>query len=218
MAENKEEFLEIWDWETGCPTGKSVERKFAHDNGIAHEGVHLWIMRTENNICEILFQKRAENKDQFPGYLDITVGGHVPFGLAENKIQKEAFEEIGIMPDNEKMIDLGFYRYEEKLENLFHREFQHIYLLHDNRKLSEYKFNDGEVSAILSIKLADFEKILIEDIVIQAEIFDGEKTYKTTIGKDDIHPLLFAPSMEEYTRIVIDAVKKEFDSFRKYNL
>lgn len=215
MAEIKEELLEIWDWETGLPTGKPVERKYAHDNGIAHEGVHLWIIRTENNICEILFQKRAENKEQFPGFLDITVGGHVPFGLTENKIQKEAFEEIGIIPENNKMIDLGFYRYEEILDNLFHREFQHIYLLHDNRKLSEYKFNDGEVSSICSITLADFEKILIEDEIIPAEMFDGKKTSKTTIKRDDIHPLLFAPSMEEYIRIVIDAVKKEFNSFRK---
>jgi isopentenyldiphosphate isomerase len=215
MTEKKEELLEIWDWETGLPTGKSIERKYAHENGIPHEGVHLWIMRSENNICEILFQKRADNKDQFPGFLDITVGGHVPFGLGENKIQKEAFEEIGIIPENNKMIDLGYYRYEEIMENLFHREFQHIYILHDNRKLSEYKFNDGEVSAIYSISLDDFEKILIEDTVIHAEKFDGETTSKTSIEKKDVHPLLFAPSMKEYIRIVIDAVKKEFHAFRK---
>ena len=215
MAEKKEELLEIWDWETGLPTGKSVERSFAHKNGIAHEGVHLWIIRGDFNSREILFQKRSGSKDQFPGFLDITVGGHVPFGLTENKIQKEAFEEIGIMPEDKSMIDLGFYRYEEIMDNMHHREFQHIYVLHDNRNLSEYKFNDGEVSAICSIALEDLEKMLIENSVIPAEIFDGKKTWKTTIGKKDIHPLLFAPSMTEYIRIVIDAFKKKFDSLRK---
>ncbi len=215
MAENKEELLEIWDWESGLPTGKSVERSFAHKNGIAHEGVHLWIIRGGKDSGEILFQKRSEDKEQFPGFLDITVGGHVPFGLTENKIQKEAFEEIGIIPDENSMIDLGFYRYEEIMDDMHHREFQHIYLLHDNRKLSEYKFNDGEVSSICSISLENFEKILVEDSVIPAEIFDGKKTWKTTIEKKDIHPLLFAPSMTEYIRIVIDAVKKKFNSLRK---
>ena len=69
----KSEQLEEWDWDLAKPTGKPVDRNFAHKNGISHEGVHLWVIRNISTP-EILFQKRAKDKDTFPDCLDITVG------------------------------------------------------------------------------------------------------------------------------------------------
>ena len=150
-----EEFLEEWDWESGRPTGRKVERRFSHRSGIPHEGVHLWIVSRIGGVPHILLQRRAASKALFPGYFDITVGGHVPFGLGSGKIQKEAEEELGIIPDDASLVDLGYFRYEERTPefDLFHREFQHVYLLRDDRPLSAYRFCDGEVDAVAARKL-----------------------------------------------------------------
>ena len=81
-----EEFLEEWDWESGRPTGRKVERRLSHRAGIPHEGVHLWIVSLFEGVPHILLQRRAASKALFPGYFDITVGGHVVFGQTETNL------------------------------------------------------------------------------------------------------------------------------------
>src|SRR3990172_8254763 len=83
------ELLEAWDWENGLPTGEPITRDAAHRNGIPHEAVHLWIVRNSLSEPELLFQLRAAHKENYPDFLDITVGGHVPYGYCGNKILKE---------------------------------------------------------------------------------------------------------------------------------
>ena len=208
----KEELIEIWDWEKAVPTGRAAARRKAHLEGIAHEGVHLWVVRTSGGAPELLFQHRAKHKDMYPDCLDITVGGHVPFAITGNKIQKESFEEIGISPADTEMCDLGYYRYEEKADGLFHREFQRVYLYVDNRPLNEYTFNDGEVDGISAVLLKDIEKILHADAGITAEIYDGKKTTRKTINRNNFHPLLFSPAMAEYMKVVIKGAKEIFNN------
>lgn len=206
---SKEEILEEWDWERGVPTGNPVARSIAHKQGIAHEGVHLWVVRTQPQK-EILFQMRASHKDMYPDYLDITVGGHVPFGLSSNKIQKEAYEEIGITFDEKQLIDLGYYRYEEINDILFHREFQRVYLLFSNNPLSSYSFNDNEVSSIYAVPLDYCKELFFNDYPLTVESFNGTDTICTTISKKDFHPLLFAPSMAQYMEILFKAIDELF--------
>ena len=42
------EILDICD-ELGNPTGKTVERKIAHQQGILHRTAHVWILRKKEN-------------------------------------------------------------------------------------------------------------------------------------------------------------------------
>jgi isopentenyldiphosphate isomerase len=205
------EYIEEWDWEKAVPTGRSVERKRAHKDGISHEGVHLWVIRLTDSQ-ELLFQHRAAHKDMYPDCLDITVGGHVPFGKYENKIQKESFEEIGIDPPNKDLIDLGYYKYEEKSKDLFHREFQRVYLLIDNRPLDQYRFVDGEVDGIFAVKLSDLEHLLVNDFTFKAEGYEHGGLIVKVISRKDFHPLLFVDSMKEYMRILIHAVIETSDN------
>lgn len=204
----KEEMLEAWDWETGRPTGRSVPRGKSHREGIPHEGVHLWIIRTQPRGPELLFQHRAPDKDSYPDLLDITVGGHVPFGLRENKVQKEAWEEVGIIPQREFLLDLGYVRYEERTATRFHREFQHVYLLHDDRDLSAYRFSDGEVVGIYAVALGDLALLLERDHSFEAEGWDGSRALRRTVSRRDFHPELFAESMRRYMNFLIRACRE----------
>lgn len=200
-----EELLEEWDWTSAAPTGKSISRKIAHKEGIAHEGVHLWVIRTMPQT-EVLFQRRAKDKDTFPDCLDITVGGHVPFGVNKNKIQKEAYEEIGISPEDDELIELGYYRYEEKVGDFDHREFQHVFLFIDNRPLDKYNFVDNEVEGIYAVKLEDLIKILHNDYSFFVEGYENNNILTKEVSRQDFHPLLFTQPMEVYMKIIVKAV------------
>lgn len=196
------ELLEAWDWESGTPTGVPVERGESYKKGIPHEGVHLWIIRTATLPYAILFQQRSPFKELFPGCLDITVGGHVPFGLKENKIQKEASEELGISPSDADMTDLGYIRYEEVTVDYVHREFQHVYIMRDDRPLDGYRFNDGEVTGICPVP-ADYLKSLFKsDSRLSVPFYDGRIVTQKIIGKNDFHPLLFSSIMKEYMTVL----------------
>ncbi len=209
MTHKNEEMLEAWDWERGEPTGEAVPRSRAHMEGIPHEGVHLWVVRLHDGDAQLLFQKRASFKDSYPGCFDITVGGHVPFGLREEKIQKEAEEEIGIRPEMNDLVDLGYFRYQEHEEKgRFHREFQHVYLLRDDRGLDGYRFNDGEVEALCAVPLASLKALMAGDCNFEVEVFDGSRLSRRVVGRENFHPLLFADSMKEYMAVMLAAVSE----------
>lgn len=207
----KEEMIEEWNWLTAKPEHRAVSRKRAHKEGIAHEGVHLWVISTINGRPEILFQHRAGHKESYPDCLDITVGGHVPFGKNEGKIQKEADEEIGISPADSELIDLGYFRYEEITDEMFHREFQRVYLYKSDIPLDKYRFNDAEVDAIFAIPLDDLEKLLKNDHDFISKGYDGKGFVCKELSRKDFHPLLFAPSMKEYMGVLLKAVKQFVD-------
>ena len=202
---NPIEMIEEWDWNKAVPTGKAVARDKAHKEGIPHEGVHLWVLRLKDDP-EVLFQHRAKTKEMYPDCLDITVGGHVPFGINEQKIQKESFEEIGIRPLDKDLIDLGYYKYEEKTDNLFHREFQQVYLYVDNRPLDRYEFTDGEVDGIFAVKLDDLKLLMIKDFEFTVEGYEKKSLINKTVSRKDFHPLLFAGLMKEYMEIILQAL------------
>ena len=208
-AKTKKEFIEEWDWLTGKPLGKPVERSFAHREGIPHEGVHLWIYKIIDGEIWILLQKRSRHKDLYPSVLDISVGGHVPFGLNSGKIQKEASEELGIDVNDEELIDLGYFRYEEKIPqmDLFHREFQHIWIMNSDIEINNYSFSDGEVEAVCFIRLDDFISVLSGRLTSAESLyFDGKDVNIRNIELEEFHPLFFSPGMREYLTLIIDAI------------
>ena len=201
------EILEAWDWEHALPTGEPVARDVAHREGIPHEAVHLWIVRDLKERPRLLFQMRASHKDTYPDCLDITVGGHVPYGFTGDKLLREAREEIGISPPEKKRVDLGWFRFEERDGALFQREFQRVYLMNDERPLDRYRFTDGEVTGIVAVDLRDLESMLGGNTApFDAEGFAGGAPVQKRIGRGDFHPLLFSPSMEHYMRVVVGAV------------
>ena len=112
------EILDICD-ELGNPTGKTVERKIAHQQGILHRTAHVWILRKKENKIQILLQKRSEQKDSFPGCYDISSAGHIPAGdnYGQSAV-RELKEELGIVVRESELIDCGNRRFH--FEEIFH--------------------------------------------------------------------------------------------------
>jgi isopentenyldiphosphate isomerase len=208
-----EEYLEEWDWDSGKPTGRKVLRTLAHRYGIPHEGVHLWIISVWDGKPFILLQRRAASKALFPGFLDITVGGHVPFGMSEGKIEKEAVEELGLSLEGLDPVDLGYFRYEERTPDadLYHREFQHVWLLRDDRPLDRYRFNDGEVDMLAAVPLGGFRGILSGAASCEGYLFDGSKVFVSDIARDAFHPLFFTGPMAPCIESVLTGADRLLD-------
>ena len=59
------EILDICD-ELGNPTGKTVERKIAHQQGILHRTAHVWILRKKENKIQILLTGTETAQSQWP--------------------------------------------------------------------------------------------------------------------------------------------------------
>jgi isopentenyl-diphosphate delta-isomerase type 1 len=81
--------------------GKDV-RENIHKNGLLHREIHVWIY---NKNSEILFQRRAKDKDTYPDLLDASVGGHVE--IDDDYLTtavKELEEETGIKAEANDLI------------------------------------------------------------------------------------------------------------------
>ena len=101
------EWFDIVD-ENGQPTGETVEREYAHSNGIRHRTAHLWLLRVKNGKIQILLQKRAAHKDSYPGCYDISSAGHIPAGVDyKPSAIRELKEELGIDAKESDLIFCG---------------------------------------------------------------------------------------------------------------
>ena len=97
------EYIDIVD-EQGNPTGEKVERSIAHSQGICHRTAHIWIVRKVNGRYQVLMQKRAMNKESFPGMFDTSSAGHIQAGDEPlESALRELEEELGIHATPEQL-------------------------------------------------------------------------------------------------------------------
>jgi len=89
-----DELLQLVDRE-GNPLG-TAPRSMCHGNPkLIQAVVHLHLF---DEAGRLYLQKRAADKDRYPGRWDTSVGGHVAPGESpEQAIQREAREELGIV-------------------------------------------------------------------------------------------------------------------------
>jgi isopentenyl-diphosphate delta-isomerase type 1 len=87
-----EEFFDVVD-DNDKVIGQASREK-CHENGLIHRSVMFFVFDSENRV---LVTKRTQNKDFFPGYFSIALGGHVHSGESyEEAAVREIEEEIGI--------------------------------------------------------------------------------------------------------------------------
>ena len=103
------ELCDICD-ELGQPTGETIERAEAHTKGTCHRTAHIWIMKKQGNTYQVLLQKRAMNKDSFPGRFESAL--------------RELHEELGIQAVKEDLDFAGTFRiqYEKEFHGKMFRD------------------------------------------------------------------------------------------------
>lgn len=93
----------------GEPTGQVVSKQKAHEQGLWHRDVHVWV----TNGTHMLQQQRDWEKDIMPGQWDISASGHV--GQGESYLAaavRELEEEVGMTAAKQQLIPLGILAFE----------------------------------------------------------------------------------------------------------
>lgn len=104
------EFFDIVD-ENGVPTGEVCERTAAHREGLRHRTAHIWVIREAAGRTQVLLQKRAANKDSFPGRYDTSSAGHIQAGDEPlESALRELEEELGIHAGAADLRQAGTFR------------------------------------------------------------------------------------------------------------
>ncbi len=147
------ERLDIVD-EDGEPTGETVDREIAHRDGIRHRTSHVWLVRKgPTDALEVLLQKRAADKDAFPGRWDISSAGHIPAGDDwKTSALRELKEELGVVAKRDDLLWLGNHNVES--DGVFHgrpfhnRQVSAVFVLPLDKPESEFVLQASEIEAV----------------------------------------------------------------------
>lgn len=134
-----------------------AERDMAHRLGLWHRSFHCWIVSSDHG-GSLLFQRRAPNKEFHPNTLDVSAAGHLAAGETPEDGLREIQEELGITVDFERLVSLGWHVEATDLLGkngpLLNREFQALYLLRDDRPITDYAPDPSEVFGVYHVPLA----------------------------------------------------------------
>ena len=146
------ELFDICD-DTGTPTGKTVERRVAHREGICHRTAHIWVVRPGPGGPEVLLQKRSRDKDSFPGLYDTSAAGHVQAGDEPlPSAARELAEELGITAAPEELDFAGTFHIH--YEKVFHGE-----IFRDNEVAFVYVYRGAVDTASLTLQAEEVERV-----------------------------------------------------------
>jgi isopentenyl-diphosphate Delta-isomerase len=141
------EYFDIFDSENK-PLSTIKERQLVHKDGDWHRTSQVWVM---NYKREILCNLRSTEKDLFPRYWDLSIGGHVEaHNTYEETALRELREEIGIDSTLDQLRFLSDEKVEGlyKEENLIDREHARLFLYITNRKIKSLKIQREEIEEI----------------------------------------------------------------------
>ncbi len=138
-------------WQLYYPNGEPIEGvgwESARDNPegddteIVGVAVVFVFRKNSEGVLELLWQKRSSGVSRFPGYYDISAGGHINLGesLVEAAV-REAREEIGAEIDAR---DLGFVT----MRGFNKNRFAWVYVVDWTERSEEFHFDDKEVEEV----------------------------------------------------------------------
>lgn len=162
------EYFDVYNTD-GTPTGERVERSVAHEKGILHGAVHIYVYRKRKKGYDILIQKRADDKDSFPSCWDTSCAGHVTSGdTFDETVVKELREELGIKIAPCDAVHC-FTKIVTKINTFYGKVFNDheiykVYKLEYNAPIESFVFQREEISALRWIdSMALLERLEAKD-------------------------------------------------------
>ncbi|WP_181350276.1 NUDIX domain-containing protein [Thalassobacillus sp. CUG 92003] len=135
-----EEVLTIFDADMK-PVGEKARNK-VHEEGDWHETFHGWGYKVEGEKSYLYFQKRSDDKKDFPSMFDITAAGHIE--ADEHVLDgglREVNEELGLIVLEHELVYQGFIKEELTAPGLLDREICHVFLF---EVIDEQAFRPGD--------------------------------------------------------------------------
>ena len=153
IAQDPDELFDVVTYD-GRPTGVVKRRADVHRDGDWHRAVHVWVVGIDEQGPFLTFQRRSLLKDTNPGKFDATVGGHYGAGEGLDDALREVEEEIGMRVARTDLRFVGTRICIHEAETgVKDRELQDIFLLRDDRPLTDYRPNPVELAALVRFPL-----------------------------------------------------------------
>jgi isopentenyldiphosphate isomerase len=197
-----DEKVDVLD-ELGRPTGEVAWKSEAHRRGLWHRCFHCWVFGVDGAQPYLLVQRRAATKDTWPGRLDVTAAGHVRSGEEPLRGRlRELEEELGLRVEPGRLVPLGTRRIEQEIPGGCDREFHGVFLLFDSASPEDLRLQEGEVEAVVRMRLGDAEALGAGGSVPAEEFAEG-RICATRVRLED-----FVPNDDDYLHRVAGAVRR----------
>lgn len=206
-----DEKIDILD-ERGRFTGEVAWKSEAHRLGLWHRCFHCWIFGTDSEGPYLLLQRRAAAKSTWPGYLDVTVAGHLAVGEESLDGLREIEEELGLRVGPDRLIPLGTRRVEQEIPAGRDREFHDVYLLRDATPPRDLRLQREEVASVVRIGLEGAEGLRPGESAAAEEFADGRSDSITLSLSDCV------PNEDDYLARVAGAVRVALSGGRPVRL
>lgn len=124
-----------------------------HRDGDWHVAAHVWIVTPDRRV---LLQKRAAEKENWPGYWDVSAAGHLSAG--ETPVEaavRETFEELGLRIMPEELRHIAVLREEHVLRDgtYIDKEVHEIFVVEREVDLSALTLQRSEVEDVQLVPL-----------------------------------------------------------------
>lgn len=160
----------------------TAPRNEVHAKGYWHRSFHCWIVRDEGDKRMVLFQRRRDIKDTFPGYYDITAAGHLVAGEQLQDAHRELEEELGVHTSFDALTYL--FTATQQLQGevrgipFLDREFSAVYGLCLNQPLESYVLQASEVDSLYEAPLDDLLALFRQEKdAVQASGVRAQQTF-----------------------------------------
>ena len=204
ITDPQDEPFDVLDFD-GRPTGVIKLRGEIHRDGDWHRGLHIWIYGfDEKRQPFVLFQRRSEGKDTWPGALDVAVGGHFRAGETLRETLREAEEEIGLEAGLDELVPLGRRFIDSHGPGYVDRELNEVFALRCDQPLVCYKLHPDEVAGIVAIELSQVIALFagtLEAATASEVQLDGSG-HRITVTISD-----FAGDREDYAQAALAGVQ-----------
>ena len=192
MAFTGDDLFEILN-EDGTPTGITKKRALVHRDGDLHGASHIFVTRLHQGRIQVLLQKRSQDKDSFPGWLDTSSAGHLDPGESfDQGAQRELSEELGLTGVAPRFLFIQHQDYEKVFHGeVFHdREIDYVYMIELDQPEEAFQI---EACELQSVHWLDARNIV--------SIIDSPDNDQICILPLEFHRLI--PHLEEYYGITI---------------
>ncbi len=180
------------------------DRDAVHRDGDWHRSIHIWIVRPTERA--LLIQRRAPDKDTWPGYWDASVGGHLSAGESYEDAYREIEEELGITVDPSTIVPLGVIAVELTPPDqplITDRELCFVALARDDRPLDAYPFDQTELTAIAALPLTGL-RALMDGRATTIIRRDAAHTARVELRPDELIPQPYLPDLADHAKRLLN--------------
>ena len=192
MAFTGDDLFELLN-EDGTPTGITKKRALVHRDGDLHGASHIFVTRLHQGRIQVLLQKRSQDKDSFPGWLDTSSAGHLDPGESfDQGAQRELSEELGLTGVAPRFLFIQHQDYEKVFHGeVFHdREIDYVYMIELDQPETDFQIEACELQSVHWLDARDIISII-----------DSPDNDQICILPLEFHRLV--PYLEEYYGITI---------------